>query len=463
MNKINTLGFLDTGNNFFSAVSEIFLSSLGIPLTDLEPSELASVNQAGGGATLEILGKLPNSGHMNFSFNGLNVNFPLKDVYVLRGLDQNFNICLSFLSQNKFIIDLEENQLTYRLKEKTLVHIPFVQPSSPTLTCAILRPDISGDVTIPPQGSAIFRARSALEGGFLAPRDTRLKGPDQLPVQKGLRPALWAISEVDQDSAGAPANFKSFKVTNNSNKAESISNKFVLANICSIVLPNKDEVKISLALSESRKKLIRNKVKIEAQFEKRFLHNLHDLLFRLSDCISWDNKPGNTHLAETYISTGNAKPIHCPENRMNPKVTEIVKKQIAEWLRDNVIEELGNRGSPWNARLLVVPKKRIENEPQRYRVCVDLRHVNKCASIDLSPFAPFSIQETFHLLGRAKIFSTIDLTQAFCSIPIFKDHQFKTAFSFNGARYCFIKTPFGLSSAPAALGKCLNRALKNVP
>ena len=116
MNKINTLGFLDTGNNFFSAVSEIFLGSLGIPLTDLEPSELASVNQAGGGATLEILGKLPNNKHMNFSFTGLNVNFPLKDVYVLRGLDQNFNICLSFLSQNKFIIDLEENQLTYRLK-----------------------------------------------------------------------------------------------------------------------------------------------------------------------------------------------------------------------------------------------------------------------------------------------------------------------------------------------------------
>ena len=67
------------------------------------------------------------------------------------------------------------------------------------------------------------------------------------------------------------------------------------------------------------------------------------------------------------------------------------------------------------------------------------------------------------MLGRSYLFSTIDLTSAFHSIPIHKPHQFKTAFSVNGRTYYFAMTPFGLSSAPSSLGKVLERALKNVP
>ena len=67
------------------------------------------------------------------------------------------------------------------------------------------------------------------------------------------------------------------------------------------------------------------------------------------------------------------------------------------------------------------------------------------------------------MLGRSYLFSTIDLTSAFHSIPIHQPHQYKTAFSVNGRTFYFQNTPFGLSSAPSSLGKVLDKALKDVP
>ena len=113
--------------------------------------------------------------------------------------------------------------------------------------------------------------------------------------------------------------------------------------------------------------------------------------------------------------------------------------------------------------MLIIPKKKVPGEPQRYRVCIDLRALNRACQTNLSPFAPFSIQETFHMLGQSKVFSTIDLTHAFMSILIHKPHRHKTAFSVNGRRYFFKRTCFGLSSAPASLGQVMAKALSKVP
>ena len=137
--------------------------------------------------------------------------------------------------------------------------------------------------------------------------------------------------------------------------------------------------------------------------------------------------------------------------------------QIEQWLKDDVIQEITDKGSSWNSRLLVISKRKIPGEPQCYRVAIDLRALNRACAINLSLFPPFSIQETFHMLGQSKIFSTMDLTHAFMSLPIYKPHRHKTAFSVNGCRYFFKRTCFGLASAPASLGQVMAKALKNVP
>ena len=98
-----------------------------------------------------------------------------------------------------------------------------------------------------------------------------------------------------------------------------------------------------------------------------------------------------------------------------------------------------------------------------WRVCADLRHLNKACIVDTAPFSPLSMQETFHMLRGSQVFSCLDLTQAFTAIPIKKEHRYKTAFIFQGHVYYFATTCFGLASAPSSLGKILGKALADVP
>ena len=60
----NILAFVDCGNTFHNCISESTCLKLGIQLKHLQPSSRATVRQAGGGATLSILGQIPDT---NFS------------------------------------------------------------------------------------------------------------------------------------------------------------------------------------------------------------------------------------------------------------------------------------------------------------------------------------------------------------------------------------------------------------
>ena len=73
----------------------------------------------------------------------------------------------------------------------------------------------------------------------------------------------------------------------------------------------------------------------------------------------------------------------------------------------------------------------VISEPDRNRV-------NKaCTNVDMNPFTPYSIQETFNMLGRSSVFSSIDLTSVFHSIPIYTKYQNEMAFTVNGATFYF--------------------------
>ena len=75
------------------------------------------------------------------------------------------------------------------------------------------------------------------------------------------------------------------------------------------------------------------------------------------DCISWNGEPGRTNFGETEICTGGVKPIFVPPSRLSPDVARIIEKKIKKWLANGTIIPADNKGSRWNARLLIVPKK----------------------------------------------------------------------------------------------------------
>src|SRR5699024_3031281 len=62
-------------------------------------------------------------------------------------------------------------------------------------------------------------------------------------------------------------------------------------------------------------------------------------------------------------------------------------------------------------------------------------------------------------LAGAKVFSKIDLTKGYYQMAIDEDDCCKTAFRFNGQLYEFVRTPFGLASAPQSFMRLMNKVL----
>lgn len=69
------------------------------------------------------------------------------------------------------------------------------------------------------------------------------------------------------------------------------------------------------------------------------------------------------------------------------------------------------------------------------------------------------INVTIQNLGKAKIFSTIDLESGFHQILIREQDREKTAFSINHAKFHFKRMPFGLKNAPSIFQRCVNDIL----
>lgn len=62
-------------------------------------------------------------------------------------------------------------------------------------------------------------------------------------------------------------------------------------------------------------------------------------------------------------------------------------------------------------------------------------------------------------LGKAKIFSTVDLESGFHQILIQEQDREKIGFSINHAKYQVERMPFGLKNAPSIFQRCVNDIL----
>ena len=154
---------------------------------------------------------------------------------------------------------------------------------------------------------------------------------------------------------------------------------------------------------------------------------------------------------EHHIETvPGAEPPSRPPYRLGPAEQDEMEEQIRDLLAQGFIRP---SASPYGAPILFVPKK-----DGRWRMCMDYRALNKQTVKDRFPLP--RIDQLMDRLGKAKIFSKLDLASGYHQIAVAEDSIHKTAFRTNLGHWEFIVMPFGLTNAPASFQRFYEQGLQ---
>ena len=106
--------------------------------------------------------------------------------------------------------------------------------------------------------------------------------------------------------------------------------------------------------------------------------------------------------------------------------------------------------SAWASPVVLVPKK-----DGNLRFCVDYRKINTVTKKDVYPLP--RVDDILDTLGKAKYFSTLDLTSGYWQIEMDPATRDKSAFTTNCDLFEFLRMPlnFGLCNSPATFQRLM--------
>ena len=143
-----------------------------------------------------------------------------------------------------------------------------------------------------------------------------------------------------------------------------------------------------------------------------------------------------------------SNPILRPMYRYSPMEMEEMEKQIQHLIELGYIRP---SQSPYGAPVLFVKKPRSTE----LRMVIDYRALNKLTKRNAYPLP--RIDDMLDHLAGAKVFSLIDLRQAYHQCRLVNSDVPKTAFRTPLGHYEYVTLSFGLTNAPAAFQSVVNR------
>ncbi|GJX15477.1 reverse transcriptase domain-containing protein [Tanacetum coccineum] len=158
------------------------------------------------------------------------------------------------------------------------------------------------------------------------------------------------------------------------------------------------------------------------------------------------------------------KPAVQSQRRVNPKIHEVIKKEVIKLLDAGMIYPISD--SPWVSPVHCVPKKGgitvVANEdneliPTRlvtgWRVCIDYRKLNEATRKDHFPL-PF-MDQMLERLAENEFYCFLDGFSGYFQIPIDPQDQEKTTFTCPYGTFAYRRMPFGLCNAPGTFQRCM--------
>jgi hypothetical protein len=168
--------------------------------------------------------------------------------------------------------------------------------------------------------------------------------------------------------------------------------------------------------------------------------------------FSKDSKnPGATTKTTCKIKTDppDLDPIRCHPYRTSHRALEELKRQVSEMLNSNIARK---SKSPWAFPVVLAMKS-----DGTWRFCVDYSKLNKHVPRDSFPLP--NVDDHLDRLGKAKIFTVIDLASGFWQIPIDENDKEKLAFITPFGTYEWNYMPFGFVNAPSIFQRAISETL----
>ena len=90
----------------------------------------------------------------------------------------------------------------------------------------------------------------------------------------------------------------------------------------------------------------------------------------------------------------------------------------------------------------------IKEKPNgKLLICIDpSQTLNK--AIKRPKYTMPTIEERLPLLTKAKVFTVVDVSEAYCTIGLDEDSSLLTTFRGPNGRYCYNRMPIGIASGP---------------
>ena len=134
-------------------------------------------------------------------------------------------------------------------------------------------------------------------------------------------------------------------------------------------------------------------------------------------------------------------------------IRDAVGAQLDKLEQDGVLEKITH--SSWAAPIVVVPKK-----DGNYRLCGDYK-VTVNAAMDVDRYPLPKPEEIFASLAGGKLFSKLDLSQAYQQLLLSEESKDFTTINTHQGLYRYNRLPFGI--APAIFQKTMDAILHGIP
>ncbi|KAE8876517.1 hypothetical protein PF010_g15789 [Phytophthora fragariae] len=159
--------------------------------------------------------------------------------------------------------------------------------------------------------------------------------------------------------------------------------------------------------------------------------------------------PGRTDLLQFSVDTGTHPPIKQRPYRVSKAEGDVMEAEIQQYLK---LGHIRPSTSPWASLVLMIRKP-----DGGIRFCIDYRRLNAVTIKDCYPMP--LIDDILDVLGKAKLFSTMDIASGYWNVPMAADSVEKTAFTCKYGLCEWLVMPFGLCNAVPAFERLMENVL----